>query len=80
MEKSKAIEILQKMHDEKISEAVTRETRVSQLNAEYAAGDHEPDTVAAIKRFTERGIVARAEAEALQDAIDGLFRLEGLDK
>lgn len=74
MEKSKALEIIQRLHDEKVADAVAKEARVAELNAEYAAGDHNPDTVAAIKRFTERGIVSRAEAEALQVSIELLWK------
>lgn len=74
MEKAKALEIIQRLHDEKVADAVAKETRVAELNDDYAAGDHEPDTVAAIKRFTERGIISRVEADALQVAIELLWK------
>lgn len=70
MDNAKALEVLQKMHDEKVADAESKEGRVAQLNAEYEAGDHDPDTVAAIERFTKRGVISRVEADALQVAIE----------
>jgi hypothetical protein len=80
MEYREAIKILEKMHTAKVADAEAKEARLEILNAEYSAGDREPDTVAAIKHTTERSVTSRLEAEALSTAVMGLFRLEQLDK
>jgi len=80
MEYEKASDILQKMHDRTVADAENKEQRLAQLNAEYAAGDTSTDTIAGIKLFTSRGVKLRAEAEALNVAIEALWRLEQLDK
>ena len=80
MEITDAIKVLERMHASKVADAESREKRLADLNKEYEDGDREPDTIAAIKHFTERSVTARLEAEALSKAVIGLYRLEGLDK
>lgn len=80
MEITDAIKVLERMHASKVADAESREKRLADLNKEYEDGDREPDTVAAIKHFTERGVMLRLEAEAISTAMEALFRLDGLDK
>lgn len=80
MEYREAIKVLEKLHASKVADAEHKEKRLADVNKDYAEGDYEPDTIAAIKHYTERAVTSRLEAEALSKAVMGLFRLEQLDK